>query len=140
MISQPSSASVLYRWTNPKHKTDGLGEEEFAERLICREKPGYCSKFDRANEKWSLDGDLFHRSAMGHDLTFVPGGLTKSYKYFVGVLESAAMFVDDGELEECCIESKLSHWGSTRPPIKESCDLRIYKLRWTPTSSMQQNC
>ena len=124
MISQPSPASVLYRWTNPKHKTDGLGEEDFAERLICREKPSYCNKLDRANEKWSLDGDLFYRSAMGHDLMFVPGGPTKSYKYFVGDLESAAMFVDDGELEKYYIESKLSNWGRTRQPIKKICDLK----------------
>lgn len=38
-LSQSSSASVIYRWMNPRQRVEGLGEEEFAERLICRERP-----------------------------------------------------------------------------------------------------
>ena len=123
ILSESSSASVIYRWTNPKQKVESLGEEEFAERLICKAMPKYSSNLDHANYRWSVPDDAFHQSAMGGDF-YSEATSVKSYKYFVGDPESAAMFVDQGELERCKSESGLSNWGRTRPPIKESCDLK----------------
>ncbi len=37
-LPQPSPPSALYRWMNPRQEVEGLEEEEFAERLICRER------------------------------------------------------------------------------------------------------
>lgn len=118
-LSRPSSASVLYRWMNPRQRVEGLGEEEFAERLICKEKPEYCKKLDHADERWSVLNDVFRRSAVGEDCLIL-----RSYAFFSGNPSTAAIFVDQTELERCKRESGGPNWGRTGRPIKETCDLK----------------
>ena len=49
---------------NPRQKVEGLGEEEFTERPICKERPDFFEILDHANETWLVHNDTFPRSAM----------------------------------------------------------------------------
>lgn len=120
-LSPPSSASALYRWMNPRQRVEGLGEEEFAERLICKKRPEYCKKLDHADEWWSVPNDIFRRSAIEEGHMVRP---TRWYTFFSGNPKTAAIFVDQTELERCKRESGGPNWGRTRRPIKETCDLK----------------
>ena len=123
--SQLSCATALYRWMDPKRRVEGLAEEEFAERLICREKPEHLKALDHVSDIWTIPHDFFRQSAMDEDVNLVDEGSPEcSYECFVGDPNSAAMFVNKVELERCKNESGLSNWARTRPPIKMSCDLK----------------
>lgn len=47
----------------------------------------------------------------------------RKYTFFSGNPKTAAIFVDECELERCKIESGGPNWTSTRRLIRETCDL-----------------
>lgn len=126
-LSQPSSdtAPTLYRWMNAGQKFEKLGEEEFAERLICRDVPESFQWLNHRNRKWPVDCDTFRRSATERDFIKRPADPgTNAYSFCLGDPRRAAMFVHESELERCERESGGPNWSRTRRQIKETCDLK----------------
>ena len=109
---------------NPRQRAEGLGEDEFAERLICRERPDVFKLFDHADEIWLVHNDIFHLSAMREEFMNYCSSTVKSYDFFSGNSKTAAILVDQAELESCRRESVGPNWARTRRPIKETCDLK----------------
>lgn len=124
LISNTSSVTALYRWTNPRQTAESLGEEELAERLICREMPDCCKDFNHKDETWAVLDDSFRKSGIGGEFMDNPAHVSRVYAFFLGDAKTAAMFVDSEELERCKKESGGPVWGRTRRPIKENCDLK----------------
>ena len=120
--SPPSSdtASTLYRWMDPRQKVESLGEEEFAERLVCREKPQVCNAIDQENRQWLVHHDTFRETAVETDSI----NTRRCYMFCSGDPKTAAMFVDGAELVRCQKESGGPNWGRTRLPIKKTCELK----------------
>ena len=102
----------------------GIGEESFAERLICKEKTEACRRLDKQRETWQLETDFFRDSA---EAALSPRLGPKTYAFFGGDPEKAAIFVDKEVLEHRKDQAKGPRWARSPniPDVKEYCDLQV---------------
>ena len=115
---------TLYRWIDTSKSAEGLGEEEFAERLICKEKSEACRRLDKEHETWQLETDYFRDSA---EPALEPRLGSKTYLFFAGDPDTAVVFVDKDVLRHLKDQAEGPRWARSPniPIVKEYCDLQV---------------
>ena len=115
---------ALYRWIDSNGSAEGFGEESFAECLICKEKTEACRRLDKEHDTWQLETDFFRDSA---EAALPPRLGPKTYAFFGGDPEKAAIFVDKEVLQHRKDQAKGPRWARSPniPDVKEYCDLQV---------------